>query len=51
MTIEELAVEILKLSEADRMKVRDLVEKDAEWCPKCWSDGGVWCCSDPPRDW
>jgi hypothetical protein len=50
MTIEELAAEILKLEEKDRMKLRDLVQKGKNWCPNCWSDGGRWCCWDPPRD-
>jgi hypothetical protein len=51
MTVEELAAEILKLEEKDRMKLRELVEKDYDFCPKCWSDQGTWCCQDPPKDW
>lgn len=56
MTPEELASEILKLSEEDRKKLRLIVLEETEKagidiCPVCWSNGGTWCCADEPKDW
>lgn len=50
-TPEEIAEAITKLSAADRMKVRDLVEEKMEICKQCWQDGDGWCCYDSKPDW